>query len=235
MWKMLETTARFAQCQRCTNCSRQYCTADYIHDSTKNKRKIKRGSEALTKQWIILRRTEWLSRDATRGESKCGQRHPTSWRLSNPSHTSQFGKQSNLAVSNTTTSASWRRFSETRKHLYRQTKKVTCSRSRKEPNRVILCLACFSTWFYRKHWKTTLSVGKERNGNLPEHDCLTNLRFADDVLLFAHSKEQLPKMLCEFKKRREKVELWIHPGKTKVLSNQSSLSSDTKKKCKSMT
>ena len=49
MWKMLETTARFVRCQRCTNCSRQYCIADYIHDSTKNKRKIRRDSEALTK------------------------------------------------------------------------------------------------------------------------------------------------------------------------------------------
>ena len=34
MWKMLETTARSARCQRCTNGSRQYCTADKIHDST---------------------------------------------------------------------------------------------------------------------------------------------------------------------------------------------------------
>ena len=33
-----------------------------------------------------------------------------------------------------------------------------------------------------------------------DHDCLTNLRFADDVLLLATSKEQIRKMLCEFKK-----------------------------------
>ena len=38
-----------------------------------------------------------------------------------------------------------------------------------------------------------------------DHDCLTNLRFADDVLLFATSKEQIRKMLCEFKKSTEKV------------------------------
>ena len=36
--------ARSAHCLRCTNCSRQYCTADYIHDSTKNKRKIRQDS-----------------------------------------------------------------------------------------------------------------------------------------------------------------------------------------------
>ena len=55
-----------------------------------------------------------------------------------------------------------------------------------------------------------------------DHDCLTNMRFADDVLLFATSKEQSQKMLCEFKRSTEKVGLRIHPGKTKILSNQSS-------------
>ena len=29
MWKLLVTSARSAHCQRCTNCSRQYCTADW--------------------------------------------------------------------------------------------------------------------------------------------------------------------------------------------------------------
>ena len=55
-----------------------------------------------------------------------------------------------------------------------------------------------------------------------DHDCLTNLRFADDVLLFATSKEQLQNMMCEFKRSTEKVGLRIHPGRTQVLSNQSS-------------
>ena len=52
-----------------------------------------------------------------------------------------------------------------------------------------------------------------------DHDCLTNLRFAHDGLLFATSKEQLQKMLCDFKKSTEKVGLRIHPEKTKILSN----------------
>ena len=62
-----------------------------------------------------------------------------------------------------------------------------------------------------------------------DHDCVTNLRFADDVLLFASSKEHLHKMMYEFNKRTEKVGLRIHPGKTKVLSNQSSISPDSRK------
>ena len=43
-----------------------------------------------------------------------------------------------------------------------------------------------------------------------DRDCLTNLRFADDVMLFATSKEQIRKMMCEFKKATEKVGLRIH-------------------------
>ena len=62
-----------------------------------------------------------------------------------------------------------------------------------------------------------------------DHDCLTNLSFADNVMLFATSKEQIRKMLCEFKKVTEKVGLRIHPGKTKILSNQSTINPDTKK------
>ena len=62
-----------------------------------------------------------------------------------------------------------------------------------------------------------------------DRDCLTNLRFADDVMLFATSKEQIWKMLCDFKKGTEKVGLRIHPDKTKILCNQSTINSDTKK------
>ena len=51
-------------------------------------------------------------------------------------------------------------------------------------------------------------------------DCLTNLRFADDVLLFSTSLEKLRDMLCEFKTSTEAVGLGIHPEKTKILSNQ---------------
>ena len=38
-----------------------------------------------------------------------------------------------------------------------------------------------------------------------DRDCLTNLRLSDDVMLFATSKEQIRKMMCDFKKATEKV------------------------------
>ena len=55
-----------------------------------------------------------------------------------------------------------------------------------------------------------------------ESDCLTNLCFADDVLLFSTSLVQLQKMMCDFKQSTERVGLKIHPDKTNILSNQSS-------------
>ena len=51
-------------------------------------------------------------------------------------------------------------------------------------------------------------------------DCLTNLRFADDVLLFSTSLERPREMPCEFKASTEAVGLGIHPDKTMILSNQ---------------
>ena len=65
-----------------------------------------------------------------------------------------------------------------------------------------------------------------------ERDCLTNLRFADDVMLLATSKEQLRNKMYEFKKATEKVGLRIHPDKTKILSNQSTMNSNTKRHMK---
>ena len=62
-----------------------------------------------------------------------------------------------------------------------------------------------------------------------ERDCLTNLRFADDAMLFATCKEQLRNMMYEFKKATEKVGLRIHPDKTNTLSNQSSMKSNKKR------
>ena len=51
-------------------------------------------------------------------------------------------------------------------------------------------------------------------------DCLTNLRFADDVPLFSTSLNKLEEMLCDFKRSTESVGLRIHPSKRKILSNQ---------------
>ena len=44
-----------------------------------------------------------------------------------------------------------------------------------------------------------------------EADCFTDLRLADDVLLFSTSLEQLQKMMCYFEKSTERVGLKFSP------------------------
>ena len=48
---------------------------------------------------------------------------------------------------------------------------------------------------------------------------MTNLRFADDVLLFATSLSAITKMLVDVKVEAEKRGLQLHPDKTKILQN----------------
>ena len=69
-----------------------------------------------------------------------------------------------------------------------------------------------------QRWQKRKGMGIYLSDN--DHDCLTNL---------ASTKKQLQKMLCKFKRSTEKVGPRIHTEMTKILSNQSSLSSDTKK------
>ena len=58
---------------------------------------------------------------------------------------------------------------------------------------------------------------KEKSSGICLSDCETR-----GALRFSTSLEQLEKMLCHFKQSIEKVGQKIHPGKTKILSNQSS-------------
>ena len=51
-------------------------------------------------------------------------------------------------------------------------------------------------------------------------DCLSYIRFGDDVLLFSTTLEQLKIMMRDFTRTTEKVGLNIHPDRTKILSNQ---------------
>ena len=53
-------------------------------------------------------------------------------------------------------------------------------------------------------------------------DCLSNLRFTDNVHLFSISLEQLKRTMRDFKWSTERVGLKIHPDKTQILSNQRS-------------
>ena len=53
-------------------------------------------------------------------------------------------------------------------------------------------------------------------------DPLTNLRFADDVLLFGNSRADIGKMITELSREAKKYGLKIHMGKTKIMTNAAS-------------
>ena len=48
---------------------------------------------------------------------------------------------------------------------------------------------------------------------------LTNLRFADDLLIIAKTKEELSRMMTVLKEECQKVGLEMHSVKTQVLTN----------------
>jgi hypothetical protein len=64
----------------------------------------------------------------------------------------------------------------------------------------------------RKGWGVALGGG--------ENDRLTNLRFADDLILLATTKKQLGAMIQDLVAAVREVGLEMHLGKTKVLTNQ---------------
>ena len=78
---------------------------------------------------------------------------------------------------------------------------------------------CFRT--LQNRWKI---LNKRRKGQyigFVIDDCsdvLTNLRFADDVMLFAHSARDLGNMMTDFKTEAAKYGLQLHMGKTKALA-----------------
>ena len=189
---------------------------------------IRRDSEALTKQQTILRRTEWLVRNATSRRIKMwtatielheGVRlHHPQINLGRPQilryrtwlHPPPEEIVKRLESYSTDTRRKWDVWDQERNQTGWPIVKLVLQHGSAE-----------------SIWRTTFRAGKRKKEW--EYTWATtimtaswNMRFADDVLLFASSKEQSPKnVICEFKRSTEKVGLRIHPGKTKILSNQS--------------
>jgi hypothetical protein len=80
--------------------------------------------------------------------------------------------------------------------------------------------ACFGS--LKRKWH---DANKRRSGQYfgividSTEDPLTNLRFADDVLLFAHTRQDVAKMITNLKDEAAKYGLKLHLGKTKILTN----------------
>ena len=93
-----------------------------------------------------------------------------------------------------------------------------------DPVSALLFIAVMEQCFrsLKKRWKST---NRRRSGEYfgividdPENT-LSNLRFADDILLFANSSPDLTKMIAHLRDESAKYGLRMHLGKTKILSN----------------
>ena len=93
-----------------------------------------------------------------------------------------------------------------------------------DPVSALLFIAVMEQCFrsLKKRWKST---NRRRTGQYfgividdPENT-LSNLRFADDILLFANSSSDLTKMIAHLRDESARYGLRMHLGKTKILSN----------------
>ena len=65
-------------------------------------------------------------------------------------------------------------------------------------------------WESRKYG---VKMGRDRG-------ILTNLRFADDILLVSHSLSSMTQMIEDLSRQAKMVGLSLHPEKTKILKNR---------------
>ena len=77
----------------------------------------------------------------------------------------------------------------------------------------------------KQKWKAK-KYGLDVDANLQEY--LTNLRFADDLLLIGRSLPQIKQMLADLMIECEKVGLSLHPEKTKIMHNDRGYGSKVK-------
>ena len=84
-----------------------------------------------------------------------------------------------------------------------------------------LLFNCVSESLFRKvkHAWTQEQIGLPLQPHQTPHNTMTNLRFADDVLLVARSLPQIARMLNDLSAEAHKVGLQLHPDKTKILHN----------------
>ena len=68
-------------------------------------------------------------------------------------------------------------------------------------------------WASANARRSGTQIGLQIDGSV-----LTNLRFADDVILVAQSRADIRKMLTHFATAAERYGLKLHPGKTKVMT-----------------
>ena len=206
--KMSETTARSVLCQRCTICSRQYCTAEDQAGF--------RSSSQTTDHFATYRMID----------QKCHE-----WGINMWTATIDFMKAFDSISHNSIWDTGIVEHDDIHflRKVYKDQKATVLTdeesdmfKIKEKPNRVTLCLACSSTLFCRKLWKKTFHVGK-RKGEW-EYTLATMI-----MCSYLHPRKNSSKTCCANSKRStEKVGLRIHP-RTKLLSIRKEIEIDDMK------
>ena len=193
-----------------SNCSRQFCMEDYTQCLTKNKQKIRLGSEKLTRQRTTLQTYRLI-------EQTCHE-----WGINMWTATVDFKK----AFDSISHKSIWEALKSCNvdheyislpRKIYRDQKAsvqtdeeskifdIQKGSKQGDPMSSLLfnTVLQYSLKDEIQRWQKEKGMGIYLSDQ--DRDFLTNLRFADDVMLSATSKEQIQKMMNEFKKATEKV------------------------------
>ena len=221
---MQATTGQYVVCKYCTSCSQQYFMLDLHPDSTKNNLPIRRGFGPTIDVMITSWCTGCWSNVVVSGVYRSTSARSNSRKHLAESSTQHYGTICSSLVSSLLTWDYYNGFTASKRVPFWLTKKATHFQSNGERSMENHYPLYYSTRSCNTHWRMIWNNGRriEKGFRLSDKtdDCLTNLRFADDVIFFSTSLEKLREMLCEFKTSTEAVGLGIHPDKTKILSNQ---------------
>ena len=201
---MSETIAQFVLCQRCTNCSRPLCTTDFPR--LDQMQPEDQGGFYLSYQTLDRLATYKFI------EQKCKECGVKMWlatidfmhAFDSTSHNSIWKALGTFGIEQHHISLLRRLYTDKKAKVLTDQESDFFEIFAGRPAFLFALLLCSSSGFENDltRWQKKKGMGICFGDN--ESDCLTNLRFADDVLLFATSLEQLRTMMCEFKQSTEK-------------------------------
>ena len=221
------TTARFAHYLRCTNCSRQFCTEDY-KDQAGFGKSYQTTDHLATYRLIEQKCHEWWIKNVD-SDSWLHEgvrfHHPqvNSGRPQILQHRSRLHQPPEEDIQRPQGFCTHRR----REQHFRDPKRIQQARwSAFQP--------CCSTRFFNTHWRTKFNDGKWKKEWV--YTWATMITTASQTwdspttcCRLQHPKNRYGNCCVNSRKVLKKWYFRIHPDKTKILSNQSTINSDTKK------
>ena len=95
----------------------------------------------------------------------------------------------------------------------------TCSNLGKEYIKTIYCHPVYLTYMQSTSCELSGSMKHKPESTLPEERSIKNLRYADDTILMAESKEELKSLLKKMKEESEKAGSELNIQKTKIMAS----------------